>query len=247
MYGSSPQFGHKVQVVAAVFMSPSVPSSHQNLRVRKLRIIVSDGCVEARPDNLNSWSTSDPGQMKRQARHPFALKVLRPTSLTPRETEALKFIAEGLTNAQIAFEMKISIKTVEKHRQCIMNKLGRHDTTALTRYAVGGGILFDDEVHRSLLQRLHRQSSPWRTKMITSREKQVLSLIARGLVNKQIASELNISIKTVGNHRQALMDRLNIHEVAGLTRYAISEGLIPSHAPDGHGEQATDPLRIVTL
>jgi DNA-binding NarL/FixJ family response regulator len=143
----------------------------------------------------------------------------------------LKFIAEGLTNAQIAIEMHISVKTVEKHRQCIMNKLGRHDTAALTRYAVGRGILFDDAIHRALIQRLHRQSSPWRTKMITSREKQVLSLVAGGLVNKQIASELNISIKTVGNHRQALMDRLNIHEVAGLTRYAIAEGFIPSHAP----------------
>jgi len=227
----SRQFVHKVQAVALVFMSLLVSNSHPDLRVRKLRIVVTEGCVEARPENKNSWSTSCPDQIERHFHPPFASKVLKPTSLTPRETEALKFIVEGLTNAQIAFEMNISIKTVEKHRQCIMNKLGCHDTTALTRYAVGRGILFDDELHRSLLQRLHRQSSPWRTKMITSREKQVLSLIARGLVNKQIASELNISIKTVGNHRQALMDRLNIHEVAGLTRFAISEGLLPSHTP----------------
>ena len=83
--------------------------------------------------------------------------------------------------------------------------------------------------------------------MITGREKEVLRLVAGGLVNKQIASELNISIKTVGNHRQALMDRLNIHEVAGLTRYAISEGLIPNYAPAVQGYQTTRSYPTATV
>ena len=83
--------------------------------------------------------------------------------------------------------------------------------------------------------------------MITSRETEVLRLVAGGLVNKQIASELNISIKTVGNHRQALMDRLNIHEVAGLTRYAISERLIPNHAPAAPGYHTTRPFPTATV
>jgi len=61
---------------------------------------------------------------------------------------------------------------------------------------------------------------------LTSREVEVLQLIAEGKANKETASELNISIKTVEKHRQALMGKLNIHDIAGLTRYAISAGVI---------------------
>ena len=56
----------------------------------------------------------------------------------------------------------------------------------------------------------------------------MLQLIAEGHVNKQIAADLGISIKTVEKHRQHLMQKLNIHEIAGLTRYAISAGVIES-------------------
>jgi DNA-binding NarL/FixJ family response regulator len=63
---------------------------------------------------------------------------------------------------------------------------------------------------------------------LTSRESELLQLIAEGHVNKEIASELNISIKTVEKHRQHLMEKLHIHEIAGLTRYAISAGVIES-------------------
>ncbi len=65
---------------------------------------------------------------------------------------------------------------------------------------------------------------------LTSRELEVLQLIAEGYANKQIASELGISIKTVEKHRQRIMDKLDIHQTAGLTRYAIDKGVIESHA-----------------
>ena len=61
---------------------------------------------------------------------------------------------------------------------------------------------------------------------LTSREVEVLQLIAEGNANKQTADELNISIKTVEKHRQKVMEKLNIHDTAGLTRYAISAGII---------------------
>ena len=61
---------------------------------------------------------------------------------------------------------------------------------------------------------------------LTSREREVLQLVAEGAANKQIAAVLTISIKTVEKHRQHLMDKLNIHDTAGLTRYAISTGVI---------------------
>jgi DNA-binding NarL/FixJ family response regulator len=63
---------------------------------------------------------------------------------------------------------------------------------------------------------------------LTSREAELLQLIAEGHVNKQIASELGISIKTVEKHRQHLMEKLNIHDIAGLTRFAIAKGIIES-------------------
>jgi DNA-binding NarL/FixJ family response regulator len=61
---------------------------------------------------------------------------------------------------------------------------------------------------------------------LTSRESEVLQLVAEGSANKQVAAELGISIKTVEKHRQQLMDKLNIHDTAGLTRYAIAMGVI---------------------
>jgi len=67
-----------------------------------------------------------------------------------------------------------------------------------------------------------------RSARLTPREQEVLCLIAQGHANKQIAYDLSLSIKTVEKHRQAVMDKLGIHEVAGLTRYAISKGLIPN-------------------
>lgn len=63
---------------------------------------------------------------------------------------------------------------------------------------------------------------------LSSREIEVLQLIAEGKANKETAEELHISIKTVEKHRQSLMEKLNIHNTAGLTRYAIAAGIIES-------------------
>jgi DNA-binding NarL/FixJ family response regulator len=61
---------------------------------------------------------------------------------------------------------------------------------------------------------------------LTSREMEVLQLIAEGNANKQAAAELDIGIKTVEKHREHLMEKLDIHDTASLTRYAISAGII---------------------
>lgn len=61
---------------------------------------------------------------------------------------------------------------------------------------------------------------------LTPRESEVLQLVAEGQGNKQIAVVLHISIKTVAKHRQQVMDKLNLHETAGLTRYAMVHGII---------------------
>jgi len=91
--------------------------------------------------------------------------------------------------------------------------------------AVCKGVL--DEF-REALKRKRAESSDSR---LTPRETEVLQLVAEGYANKQIADMLGISIKTAEKHRQDLMDKLNIHETASLTRYAVAQGLVDVAAP----------------
>jgi len=61
---------------------------------------------------------------------------------------------------------------------------------------------------------------------LTEREREVLTLIAEGLTNQEIAGRLYISIKTVQTHRAHIMEKLNLHDRTELVRYAIRKGLI---------------------
>jgi DNA-binding NarL/FixJ family response regulator len=61
---------------------------------------------------------------------------------------------------------------------------------------------------------------------LTSREREVIQMVAEGKGNRQAAAELGVSIKTVEKHRQHAMNKLNIHDIAGLTRYAVAEGIV---------------------
>jgi DNA-binding NarL/FixJ family response regulator len=96
-----------------------------------------------------------------------------------------------------------------------------------------GRVFFSPAVAKHLIhpeQRLPIREDLIRKKVahLTSRETEVLQLVAEGQANKQVAGSLGISIKTVEKHRQHLMDKLAIHDTAGLTRYAISAGIIES-------------------
>lgn len=61
---------------------------------------------------------------------------------------------------------------------------------------------------------------------LTSRQRQVLQLVAEGKTTKEVASLLGVSVKTAESHRASLMEKLSVHETAGLVRYAIRIGLI---------------------
>jgi DNA-binding NarL/FixJ family response regulator len=65
---------------------------------------------------------------------------------------------------------------------------------------------------------------------LTSRQREILQMIAEGRTTKEIAKRLDLSVKTVETHRTQLMDRLGIHDIAGLVRFAIREGLIEPEA-----------------
>jgi DNA-binding NarL/FixJ family response regulator len=69
-------------------------------------------------------------------------------------------------------------------------------------------------------------SSPSGVSILTDREREVLQLIAEGLSSKEIASMLGVSLKTVDSHRSNLMEKLDIHKVSGLVRFAIRAGLV---------------------
>lgn len=60
---------------------------------------------------------------------------------------------------------------------------------------------------------------------LTSREREVLAMIAEGQSNKEMASKLGVGVRTIETHRERVMDKLNIHTVAGLTKYAIANGI----------------------
>lgn len=97
-----------------------------------------------------------------------------------------------------------------------------------------GRAFFSPAIARRLAQERNRprdrngQAQPSRGRL-TVREAEVLQLVVEGNANKQIAAALGISIKTVEKHRQKVMDKLNIHETASLTRYAIAQGIIESN------------------
>lgn len=80
----------------------------------------------------------------------------------------------------------------------------------------------------SIVQGMRLAAQTRRSMLLTAREGEVLQMVAEGSANKQMASALGISIKTVEKHRQRLMDKLGIHDTAGLTRHAIATGVIDS-------------------
>jgi DNA-binding NarL/FixJ family response regulator len=98
-----------------------------------------------------------------------------------------------------------------------------------------GNSFFSPCISKNLLERCRDSegngSEAKKGDHLTSREAEVLQLIAESYANKQIADVLGISIKTVEKHRQQLMDKLNIHETAGLTRHAIASGTIERTVP----------------
>ena len=117
----------------------------------------------------------------------------------------------------------------------LLKQTAAADLLKAIREVRGGNPFFSPAIAKRLRQQRSTalaggEQNP-RSGKLTSREAEVLQLVAEGLANKQIAAELSISIKTVEKHRQQAMDKLNIHDIAGLTRYAMSKGWVEGGAP----------------
>jgi len=113
----------------------------------------------------------------------------------------------------------------------LLKQTSSHSLATAIREVQKGNTFFSP----SITQRLHRRGEApldkgrqfkARNNRLSSREMEVLQLIAEGKPNKQVAAELGVTFKTIDKHRQHLMGKLDIHDVAGLTRYAIAEGII---------------------
>ena len=117
--------------------------------------------------------------------------------------QALRAGAAGyLPKSAAADELQLAIETVSRGETYVSGEVSRQ---TLLEYSKG------------LTEPLAR---------LTPRQREILTLIAEGLSTKDIGQRLNISVKTVESHRAQLMDRLDIHDIAGLVRYAIKMGLV---------------------
>jgi DNA-binding NarL/FixJ family response regulator len=113
----------------------------------------------------------------------------------------------------------------------LLKQTSAHEVCQAIREVQKGKTFFSTSISR----RLNRLNPPSPDRVgrpngkavkLTSREMEVLQLIAEGKANKETAAELGIGMKTVEKHREHLMQKLDIHDTAGLTRYAISAGII---------------------
>jgi DNA-binding NarL/FixJ family response regulator len=115
----------------------------------------------------------------------------------------------------------------------LLKQTSAHDVCRAIREVQKGNTFFSPSISRRF-DHLNPKSSNHARELkkngvqLTSREMEVLQLIAEGKANKETAAELGIGIKTVEKHREHLMQKLNIHDTAGLTRYAIGAGIIES-------------------
>lgn len=114
----------------------------------------------------------------------------------------------------------------------------RKDTTpadlrAAIRAVHAGEAFFSPSVARTLAEALREQPvAPTPIDALTARERDVLSRIARGSANKEIAADLGISVRTVESHRDSLMKKTGLRNVAALTRLALESGLLDSMSGD---------------
>ncbi len=137
-----------------------------------------------------------------------AIKIIMLSMHSDRRyiTEALRSGARGYLLKDSAFDEVLSAI-----RDCMNGKI-----YLSTRIA---DIVINDYVS------LARSADSSAFAILSAREREVLQLLAEGKSTKEIASQLNVSSKTVESHRKQLMDKLDMHSVAELTKYAIREGL----------------------
>jgi DNA-binding NarL/FixJ family response regulator len=138
-------------------------------------------------------------------------------------------------------EVKVLVLTVHKNTEYVLGIMERGargyllketSTEELVRAiesVAAGKSFFSSEVSGPVLDHmLTKGHETTHMVALSEREREVLKLVARGYSSKQIAVELHVTVRTAETHRERIMRKLDIHNVAGLTRFAISSGMIES-------------------
>ena len=110
-------------------------------------------------------------------------------------------------------------------RGYVLKKQAAADLIRAIREVAGGSVYLSPGVSAVVADAI-RSPAPLPEERLTPREREVLQLVAEGKTTKEISSILGVSVKTADTHRTSLMQKLDIHDIAGLTRYAIRQGLI---------------------
>jgi DNA-binding NarL/FixJ family response regulator len=112
-------------------------------------------------------------------------------------------------------------------RGYVLKKQAAADLVRAIREVAAGNVYLSPGVAAAVVEAI-RTSGPLPDERLTPREREVLQLVAEGKTTKQIAAILKVSVKTADTHRTHLMEKLDIHDIAGLTRHAIRLGLVQS-------------------
>lgn len=119
----------------------------------------------------------------------------------------------------------------------ILKNAEKNEILAAVRAVANGEQFFSPGISRLMIekfiQRVREEESEPRPQNfpLTKREKEILQHIAHGLTSREIAEKLFLSLSTVNTHRANLMQKLDIHDTAGLVRYAIQSGLVKVESP----------------
>ena len=146
---------------------------------------------------------------------------------------------EVLRRCKIGYpDLKVVILTMHAGREYVSRALTEgadgyllkdsavQDLAAAIHAVVGGGTFFSPAIQQQMVE-LMREGPRQGLQGLTDREREVLTLVARGLSTKEIASSLDIGQRTVETHRANLMRKLGVKSVALLTQVAIREGILP--------------------
>lgn len=110
-------------------------------------------------------------------------------------------------------------------RGYVLKSSAANDLLRAIREIVAGNVYLSPRISGAVVKAfLSGTKSP--AEKLTTRERQILQLLAEGRTNKEVAADVGISPKTVESHRAKIMKKLGIHDTAGLVRYAIRRGLI---------------------
>ena len=111
-------------------------------------------------------------------------------------------------------------------RGYVLKRTSTDELMRAIRVVAEGGTFFSPEFAQAAVSQIVRINATNGMSQISEREREVLIAVAEGLSNKETASLLGLGVRTVESHRQRLMRKLNLHSVAGLTQFAVSNGLL---------------------